>query len=161
MPRCFQNFAVPLESPAAIGIVGAASRSSLAPREPPMISRLILCLAITLAGTAVRAEAATINITPSDNYTKIEAAQAGDEVVIAPGTYRFRVYLTGQGTRSNPIKIRAQDPNNKPVWDFSAGLVENAPGSYTAGDRGRGGWQLSGGANYQISGIIFTNCRNT
>jgi hypothetical protein len=126
-----------------------------------MISRLILCLAITLAGTAVRAEAATINITPSDNYTKIEAAQAGDEVVIAPGTYRFRVYLTGQGTRSNPIKIRAQDPNNKPVWDFSAGLVENAPGSYTAGDRGRGGWQLSGGANYQISGIIFTNCRNT
>ena len=105
-------------------------------------------------------DANLINITPSDNYTKIEAAQAGDEVVVAPGTYRFRVFLTGQGTRLNPIRIRALDPNNKPVWDFSAGLVENAPGSYSAGDRGRGGWQLSGAANYHISGIVFTNCHN-
>ncbi len=119
--------------------------------------RSLVLLGLCLAS---RAGANIINITPSDNYTKIESAQAGDEVVIAPGTYRFRVYLTGQGTRLNPIKIRAQDPNNKPVWDFSAGLVENAPGSYGAGDRGRGGWQVSGGANYHISGIVFTNCHN-
>jgi hypothetical protein len=45
---------------------------------------------------------------------------------------------------NNPIVIRAQDPNNKPVWDFSAGLVENAPGSYSAGDRGRGGFGTTG-----------------
>jgi hypothetical protein len=29
---------------------------------------------------------------------------------------------------------------------------------HTAGDRGRGGWQIDGGANYHISGIIFANC---
>ncbi len=120
----------------------------------------IRCLVLLGLCVVGQADANVINITPSDNYAKIEAAQPGDEVVIAPGTYRFRVYLTGQGTRLKPIKIRAQDPNNKPVWDFSAGLVENAPGSYSAGDRGRGGWQVSGGANYHISGIVFTNCRN-
>ncbi len=117
----------------------------------------------TVCATAllsIEAGAATINITPADNFVKIEAAQPGDEVVIAPGTYRFRVHLTALGTRSNPIKIRALDPNNKPVWDMSASLVENAAGSYTAGDRGRGGWQISGGANYHISGLVFTGCHN-
>ena len=118
-------------------------------------------IVLALAGATPGADAAIINITPSDNYSKIEAAQAGDEVVIAPGTYRFRVYLTGQGTALNPIRIRAQDPNNKPVWDFSATLVESAPGSYTAGDRGRGGWQVSGGAHYRISGLIITGCHTT
>jgi hypothetical protein len=117
-------------------------------------------IALILAALAPHADAAIINVTPADNYTKIEAAQAGDEVVIAPGTYRFRVFLTQQGTPLRPIKIRAQDPNNKPIWDFSATLVESAPGSYGAGDRGRGGWQVSGGAYYQISGIVITGCRN-
>ena len=37
--------------------------------------------------------------------------------------------------------------------------MENAPGSYTAGDRGRGGWQFSGAQNYSISGIVFRHCR--
>ena len=68
--------------------------------------------------------------------------------------------ITQQGTPLRPIKIRALDPNDKPVWDFSASLVESAPGSYGAGDRGRGGWQISGGAYYQISGIVITNGRN-
>lgn len=102
--------------------------------------------------------AAVINVTPADSYTKIEAAQAGDEVIIAPGAYTFRVHLTAKAPASNPINIHALDPNNKPVWDFSGTLVENAPGSYTAGDRGRGGWQVDGGSNYRISGIVFTGC---
>jgi hypothetical protein len=105
------------------------------------------------------ARAATINVAPGDTYAKIEGAQPGDEVVIAPGTYTFRVMLTQPAPASSPIVIRAQDPNNKPVWDFGATLVENAPGSYTAGDRGRGCWQISAGTNYQISGIVFTHCR--
>src|SRR5882762_5085175 len=104
-------------------------------------------------------EAAVINITTNDNYTKIEAANPGDEVVIAPGTFAFRVYLTKQAGVTNPIIIRAQDPANPPVWDFGNTLVENAPGSYTAGDRGRGGWQFSGARNYRISGIVFRHCR--
>lgn len=103
--------------------------------------------------------AATITVTTNDSYAKIEAARAGDEVVIAPGTYRFRLYLTARGTVARPIVIRAQDPARRPVWDLSAAFVENAPGSYTAGDRGRGGWQFSGAANYRISGIVFSGCR--
>src|SRR5450759_2321994 len=82
--------------------------------------------------------AATINVMPSDGYAKIEAAQPGDEVVLAPGQYGFRLYLTKQASAASPIVIRAQDPLNPPVFDLSATLVENAPGSYTAGDRGRG-----------------------
>ena len=107
------------------------------------------------------ASAAVIPITPADNYTKIEAAQPGDEVVIAPGTYRFRVHLTAHAPPTAPIYIHAQDPNHKPVWDLSATLVENAPGSYTAGDRGRGGWQVDGGANYQLAGLVFTGCHTS
>ena len=90
------------------------------------------------------AGAAIINVSPGDSYEKIESARAGDEVVIAPGNYSFRVYLTAQGTAGKPIVIRAQDPARPPVWDFGSTLVENAPGSYGAGDRGRGGWQFSG-----------------
>ncbi len=114
---------------------------------------------VGLSLLAVPGKAAVINVGPGDSYTKIEAAQPGDQVVIAPGTYAFRVYLTQQATVTNPIVIRAQDPANPPVWDFGTTLVENAPGSYTAGDRGRGGWQFSGARNYSVSGIVFRNCR--
>ena len=103
--------------------------------------------------------AAVISVTPADSYAKMEAARAGDEVVIAPGTYAFRLYFSAAASPDKPIVIRAQDPANKPVWDLSGTLVENAPGSYTAGDRGRGGWQFSGASNYQISGIVFNGCR--
>src|SRR5215831_5859697 len=99
----------------------------------------------------------TITVNPGDSYDKIENAQPGDEVVIAPGTYNFRVYLSKQG--SMPIVIRAQDPNNPPVWDMGSTLVEDAPGSYTAGDRGRGCWQLVGATYYTIDSIVFTHCR--
>lgn len=102
--------------------------------------------------------AAIINVTTNDNYTKIENAQAGDEVVIAPGIYAFRVYLARAAT--NTITIRALDPANPPIWDFGATLLDSAPGSYTAGDKARGAWQFSGAKNYSISGIIFRNCRN-
>jgi hypothetical protein len=101
--------------------------------------------------------ATTITVTPSDSYDKIENAQPGDEVVIAPGTYHFRVYLNKSGAM--PIVIRAMDPANPPVWDMGTTLVEDAPGSYTAGDRGRGCWQLVGATNYTIDSIVFTHCR--
>jgi hypothetical protein len=113
--------------------------------------------ALTLASAA---RAATIEVGPSDSYQKIEAAQAGDEVVIAPGVYRYLVYLTGQGTVDRPIVIRAQDPANPPVWDLSSTPLDGAPGSYGAGDRGRGCWQIAGGSHYRISGIVFAGCRN-
>ncbi|HXU63749.1 MAG TPA: hypothetical protein VN962_18755 [Polyangia bacterium] len=114
--------------------------------------------AALLGLTSATARAATINVAPGDSYTKIEAAKPGDEVVIAPGTYGFRVYLTQQAPAGNPIVIRAADPSNPPIWDLGAGYVEDAPGSYTAGDRGRGCWQLSGATNIQISGLVITGC---
>jgi len=119
---------------------------------------LVVTTAVTLAGAAGVAQAATITVGPGDSYTKIEAAGAGDEVVIAPGTYKFRVYLTKQGTAAQPIVIRAQDPAQPPVWDLGDTLVEDAPGSYTAGDRGRGCWQFSGAAYVHVSGLVITGC---
>lgn len=121
----------------------------------------LLLVAVPLALLLPRAaQAATINVTTADTYAKIEGAKPGDEVVIAPGKYTFRVFLTQQATPQQPIVIRALDPKNPPVWDFGSTLVEDAPGSYTAGDRGRGCWQLSGATSIHISGIVFTNCRN-
>lgn len=117
--------------------------------------RAALCLALTL--TPALAHAETIRVTPADDYAAIERAQAGDEVIIAPGTYRFRVFLSQIGTADAPIVIRAEDPSDPPVWDLSGMRAEDAPGSSTRGDRGRGCWQITG-AHYQISGLVIRGC---
>lgn len=100
----------------------------------------------------------TIVVTPSDSYDLIEGALPGDEVVIAPGNYAFRVHLTQAAPPEAPIVIRAMDPSQPPVWDLSDNYVEDAPGSYHAGDRGRGCWQLSGATNIHISGLVIQEC---
>ncbi|MBN2528941.1 MAG: hypothetical protein JXR76_21310 [Deltaproteobacteria bacterium] len=111
------------------------------------------------------AQAATFTVNSGDDWTTIENAQAGDIVEIAPGTYDFRVHLDNAGTANNPIIIRAQDPSQRPVWDLVGDedhLVSDAPGSYSAGDLGRGCWQVGAdGAYYEISGIVFRNCRDS
>ncbi len=98
-----------------------------------------------------------------DGWLVLENAQAGDVVDVAPGIYQFRVYLQNAGTAQEPIVIRAQDPNDRPVWDLIGDedhQVDDWPGSYTGGDRHRGAWQVaSSGAHYEISGIVFRNCR--
>ncbi len=103
------------------------------------------------------AHAETFTLGPSDDFTILEDAGPGDIVEIEPGTYGFRVHLTATGTADMPIIIRAADPSNRPVWDLSDSFVEDAPGSYTGGDRGRGCWQVRG-EHYQIEGIVFREC---
>jgi hypothetical protein len=119
-----------------------------------------LAWACALASIASAAHGATIEVTPADSFDKIEGAQPGDEVIIDPGAYKFRVYLQTKATATQPIVIHAKDPTNPPVWDLSATNVEAAPGSYTAGDRGRGCWQFSGAENIQVSDIVITGCHN-
>jgi hypothetical protein len=119
-----------------------------------------LGIVVILSLPILKSQAAIIQVNPTDDYTKIEAANPGDEVVIAPGTYAFRVYLTKHAGAANPIFIHAADPANPPVWDFGTNLVDNAPGSYHAGDAARGGWQFNGAQNYIVSGIVFRHCRN-
>jgi MYXO-CTERM domain-containing protein len=117
-----------------------------------------------LASTVIvpaAARADVINVTPADSFAKIEAAKPGDEVVLAPGTYAFRLHLTQKAPADKPIVIRAAEPKNRPIVDFGGKLVEDAPGSYGGGDKGRGCWQLSGATNIQISGIEFRNCHNS
>jgi hypothetical protein len=125
---------------------------------PPPLRLLPVLAALAVAPPLARA--AIVEVGPGDGWAKLEAAAPGDEVVIAPGTYRFRVHLTRQAPADRPIVIRAADPARPPVWDLSGTLVEDAPGSYGAPDRGRGCWQIAGGTNYRISGIVFTGCRN-
>jgi hypothetical protein len=110
---------------------------------------------------AAPAAANVIMVSPADGstgYTKIEGAMPGDEVIIAPGTYAYRVYLTQTASAAQPITIHAEDPANPPVWDMGTTLVDDAPGDYTAGDKARGCWQVSGGTNITIEGIVFKDC---
>lgn len=124
-------------------------------RHPIFLASLT---AVTLV--AAPSLAKTIHVTPADSYQAIEAAQAGDEVLIAPGTYQFRVSLENSGTESSKIVLRAEDPANPPVWDLDGQAIGDWPGSYTAGDKGRGCWQVRGD-HYVIESIIFDHCRDS
>lgn len=123
-------------------------------------TRPSVCLAalVAVAFSSGRARAEAIEVTPggadADNIAKIEAAAAGDEVVVAPGTYRFRLYLAGQGTAGAPIVIRARDPGDRPIWNLSGAAIETFPGSHAGADAGSGIWVVSG-SYYEISGISF------
>jgi hypothetical protein len=127
----------------------------------PLVAALAFAAVILIARPAA---ATVINVSPSSGtmaYTLIEGANPGDEVILAPGTYPFRVYLQQQASATNPIYIHSEDPTNPAIVDLSSapgGLVDNAPGSYTAGDKARGCWQLSGATNIHIDGIVFQNC---
>ncbi len=83
-------------------------------RLVPALVALMVMFALMTMVAAGSARAAVILVSPNDpaavNIAKMEGAGAGDEVVVAPGTYRFRLYLEAHGTAAQPIVIRAADP---------------------------------------------------
>lgn len=117
----------------------------------------------TDTGTTTTASSGTcdITVTTADSYSKIEAANPGQTVCISPGTYHFRVTLTKAGTASAPIVIRALDPNNRPVFDYTSSThsVDGWPGSYNASDAVRSAWRVTG-SYYTIDGIIIQGANN-
>jgi hypothetical protein len=129
-------------------------------RQGTKLTMLVISFLTMLLLSASPCFSKTITVTPADSYTKIESAQAGDIVEIAPGTYKFRLNLTQQGTADNPIIIRAQDRQNRPVWDLSGKNVNEWPGSYSGGDADRGAWQLRYASYYVISDIVIRNATN-
>ena len=96
--------------------------------------RLVFAIVAALAtyAGALRAPATTITVTTNDNYTKIESAQSGDDVLISPGTYGFRVYLTRAAT--NTITIEGEElrlivtPNRRVQTRFDAYLLQETLG---------------------------------
>ncbi len=97
---------------------------------------------------------ATIRVSPDAGYQPIEAAQPGDEVVLAPGTYRFRLALTVSGTPSNPIVIRGEDPTQPPLFDYSGADLQSFPGSNAGSHPGRGAWDVIG-SDLEFRSIAF------
>lgn len=97
-----------------------------------------------------------INITPmmsiTDSIMAIEAAGAGDEVIIAPGTYKFRVFIAGG---KNPL-IKALDANNKPIFDYTGQNCDLYPGTLTTWLK-RYGWVIQGSP--VIESIIIKGAR--
>jgi hypothetical protein len=105
--------------------------------------------------------ACDITVTTSDSYEKIEAAESGQVVCISPGTYHFRVTLSKTGTVGAPIVIRALDPTNRPVFDYTSSShdVTGWPGSYSASDDYRSAWRVTG-SHYTIDGIVIQGANN-
>ena len=97
---------------------------------------------------------ATIHLDPDAGYQPIEAAQAGDEVVLAPGTYRFRLALTVSGTPANPIVIRGEDPSQPPLFDYSGAELMSFPGSNAGSNPERAAWDVVG-SDLEFRSIAF------
>lgn len=126
----------------------------------PLFQRITVCVFILILFFPASGSSAAISVTPKDSYSKIESAQPGDIIEIAPGTYRFRLHLTKKASAAKPIIIRAQDKNNRPVWDLAGKTVDLWPGSYTGGDRDRGAWKIHNASHYIISDIVIRNATN-
>lgn len=73
-------------------------------------ARTMTCAAAAVAfGAVAAAETRIVAVDTVDGLTRaVEAAQAGDEIVLAPGTYVLdRLNLKAAGTAENPITLKA------------------------------------------------------
>lgn len=83
----------------------------------------------------------TVNVANATQLsTALSNAAAGDDIVLANGTYNSTFTLSADGTATNPIQIRAQNPNNAVIQGrlFVAGrhaIVQHLRWqSFTGGD---------------------------
>ncbi|MCB9652822.1 MAG: right-handed parallel beta-helix repeat-containing protein [Deltaproteobacteria bacterium] len=120
-----------------IGQIGQIDRSRQSRHRTltPRTTVVTVTAATVMAIFATRAEAATKHAAPSDGINNVETTfkglNAGDELILADGTYEmsglFDFNITG--TQNNPILIRAADgahPHfhragvDQNLWDFRA-----------------------------------------
>ncbi len=147
------------------------------------VTSALACL--ILASSALATD--TIVNTSAGLRNAFNAAQPGDRILMAPGTYTDTVYVDGTtgGTPDKPIIICAQDPKNPPVFDLVAsggGLMTYGVSNFvfdgiilkTAGAAVSNGFQVTFGHNvvlknfYNVdtgtgsgnSAIKFTGCNN-
>jgi len=95
------------------------------------MKKIIVLMSCLLWSATAFAADITIDTTMTDQeiITAIESAQAGNTVLIQPGTYQVRLYIQNHGTAQNPITIKGVDPNNRPVFDYTGKDVELWPGT--------------------------------
>ncbi len=83
---------------------------------------LLILLNLLLRGGVQDGGAATLNVTNADSLrSAMQSAEAGDEIVLAPGVYPGRFAALGM----SGVTIRSADPNNRAVIDgagFGEGL---------------------------------------
>ena len=81
---------------------------------------VLLAVALASPGSIAWAGDTVVNSIAS-LQSAIYAAQPGDRILMAPGTYSGSVWIdrTGGGTTANPIVIAAQNPANPPVFQAS------------------------------------------
>ena len=148
----------------ALNDSGSSSESASLTRyaRTPFNPALLLGTVLTESATPT---ACDITIVPGSSYADLEAANPGQTVCIAPGTYHFRVLLDKNGTAGQPITIRALDPDHRPVFDYTGwtnGWVDGVPpfpGSYMGNDAYRSAWRVEG-SYYTIDGIVIQNANN-
>lgn len=103
-------------------------------RSPLLVVPGLVALAASL--TSADARAATVNVTtPTELKTAIQGAKAGDEIVLADGTYALNANVTcGTDGSTTPIVVRAENALKARI-DFDAleGFKVTAPGWHFEG----------------------------
>jgi S-formylglutathione hydrolase FrmB/chitodextrinase len=93
----------------------------------------------------------------------INAAGAGDHILLGPGTYASNVAVSGRiGQSGFPIVLRAQDPNNRPV--LTGGLRVEQSGYIVIHGlelRGGGGIKLRGSHHVEVVDNIVREAGGT
>ena len=79
------------------------------------VAGLVLALGVVAAAAARAGETTVYSV--GELRSALYAAQPGDRIYVAPGTYTSRLWVSGvHGTADNMIEVVALDPANRPVF---------------------------------------------